>query len=223
LKAYIITNLENENSRKISERHANKFLEFNDFEPIIFKACMGPEAYDIMRDLKIHFLDIRYQNKEFLERNNRQNYDLRPGIAGCFISHYYLWNACVQQGEPIGIFEYDALQVRKMPDVEFDDLLYLSAWRNFGGDSNKYYEERTEPGIWDYIGYDRWGFKNCMSGTHAILLKPHAAEELIRTTHDKGWFPVDRFLSSDICHVKKQTINPAVFKVKDSQNLTFNY
>jgi len=67
------------------------------------------------------------------------------------------------------------------------------------------------------------GFKNVMSGTHAYLIKPHAAKILIETAHKKGWFPVDRYFSTDIVDVSKQTITPAIFKVIESHNLTANY
>jgi GR25 family glycosyltransferase involved in LPS biosynthesis len=36
-----------------------------------------------------------------------KNAFLRPGVVGCFLSHYQLWKKCVELNETIGIFEQD--------------------------------------------------------------------------------------------------------------------
>ena len=37
----------------------------------------------------------------------------RPGVIGCFYSHYALWRKCIDLGEPIMIFEDDVKFYRK--------------------------------------------------------------------------------------------------------------
>jgi len=34
----------------------------------------------------------------------------RPGVVGCFYSHYALWNKCIELGEPIMIFEDEKIE-----------------------------------------------------------------------------------------------------------------
>jgi GR25 family glycosyltransferase involved in LPS biosynthesis len=224
MKAYFITNIENDEAAAVGHRHVNLVNSKGSFEAEIYEAVKGKEAYDIFKTYNIKFLDEKYQTGEFVERNRQMTYDKKEGVAGCFASHYMLWQRCVAADESIGIFEYDAKQIADMPAVEFDNVLYLSAWRNWDGtDSDKYFEKRTEQGIHDYIGYNRWGYNNCMSGTHAYLIKPHAAQKLIDVAHKKGWFPVDRFFSTDLTNMSKQTLNPAVFKVACSLNLSYQY
>jgi hypothetical protein len=51
----------------------------------------------------------------------------RPGVIGCFYSHYNLWKKCVELKEPIMIFEDDVKFYRGYHPVEFDGVLIL-AW-----------------------------------------------------------------------------------------------
>lgn len=204
--------------------HVERTNDFGDFNAEIFPAIRGKEAYEIFKKEEVKFLNKRKWPDVFYKINEVNEYDKKEGIAGCFASHLQLWKKCIELNETIGIFEYDALQVRPMPKkYEFDDFLYLSAWRNMGGDPNNYYEEGKGSGVQDYVGYDKWGFKNVVSGTHAYLLKPSGAQALIDGMNKFGWFPADRFMSTNIVDMKKQTLVPAVFKVKESQNYTFNY
>jgi GR25 family glycosyltransferase involved in LPS biosynthesis len=224
IPAFFITSVEKEEARKTGFSHVDKCDDFGDFKAQVFEAVKGDEANFIFNMNGIKFLQNEYISKEFIDREEYHAYSHRPGVKGCFASHFLLWNKCVQMDQIIGIFEYDAYQELKLPKKhDFENVLYLSAWRNFNGQSDDYCESRSKNGIHNYVGYDRWGYKNVMSGTHAYLIKPHAAKILIDTTKTKGWFPVDRFFSTDIVPISKQTVSPAVFKVENSLNLSYDY
>lgn len=87
-------------------------------------------------DIKSYIKPALY--KEFVENHHfkiiqRQRHDdadipklSRPGVIGCFYSHYNLWKKCVQLGEPIMIFEDDVKFYRGYHPVEFEGVLILS-------------------------------------------------------------------------------------------------
>jgi len=75
----------------------NRVLDDHDIEQLI-----RPELYEEFK--KKH----RY---EIIERQLIDEKDVpklsRPGVIGCFYSHYNLWKRCVELNEPIMIFEDD--------------------------------------------------------------------------------------------------------------------
>ena len=50
----------------------------------------------------------------------------RPGVMGCFHSHYRLWQHCLDINESILIFEDDVIFERGFIPVEWDDVLLLA-------------------------------------------------------------------------------------------------
>jgi glycosyl transferase family 25 len=50
----------------------------------------------------------------------------RPGVMGCFHSHYRLWQHCVDLNESILIFEDDVIFERTFIPVEWNDVLLLA-------------------------------------------------------------------------------------------------
>lgn len=50
---------------------------------------------------------------------------LRPGVIGCFYSHYRLWQQCIELDKPILIFEDDAIFEREYKSIEWEDVLLL--------------------------------------------------------------------------------------------------
>jgi len=50
---------------------------------------------------------------------------LRPGVIGCFYSHYRLWQKCIDLDEPILVFEDDVLFERNYEPVEWDEVMLL--------------------------------------------------------------------------------------------------
>ena len=50
----------------------------------------------------------------------------RPGVMGCFHSHYRLWKHCVELNESILIFEDDVIFERAFIPVEWSDVLLVA-------------------------------------------------------------------------------------------------
>lgn len=54
----------------------------------------------------------------------------RPGVMGCFHSHYRLWKTCVELNEPILIFEDDVIFERGWIPVEWEDVLLVASGKS---------------------------------------------------------------------------------------------
>ena len=54
----------------------------------------------------------------------------RPGVMGCFHSHYKLWQTCVRLNEPILIFEDDVIFERGWTPVEWNDVLLVATGKS---------------------------------------------------------------------------------------------
>lgn len=49
----------------------------------------------------------------------------RPGVLGCFYSHYTLWKKCIELDEPIFIFEDDVIFIREYYPIEWEEILMV--------------------------------------------------------------------------------------------------
>jgi GR25 family glycosyltransferase involved in LPS biosynthesis len=106
----------------------------------------------------------------------------RPGVIGCFLSHYHLWKLCLEKNETIGIFEQDV--VFKKPfenNVGFSEVLRL--------DRPKHDGKEFGTGTW-------W------EGSHAYLVTPTGAKKLINWTHTVGAFPSDIAIGTKVVDIK---------------------
>jgi hypothetical protein len=100
----------------------------------------------------------------------------RPGVRGCFLSHWQLWNRCVQNCEPLGIFEHDIEFLSAPPDMEFEHVLRLEGFL---------LKKPRPAGAW-------------YEGARAYILKPAGAELLINWVQANGALPADVNLGLDI-------------------------
>ena len=59
----------------------------------------------------------------------------RPGVLGCFLSHYYLWKECAESNQPYLILEHDGWISKPLPaDVlsQFEHVLKLDSLNQIG-------------------------------------------------------------------------------------------
>lgn len=105
----------------------------------------------------------------------------KPGVRGCFLSHWLLWNKCVELNEPIGIFEDDVLFLKPPSFLEnFQDILKLDKLQQ-----GKPYAA----GIW-------W------EGAHSYILTPVGAKKLINWSYINGILPADMMLGTNVLNVE---------------------
>jgi GR25 family glycosyltransferase involved in LPS biosynthesis len=116
----------------------------------------------------------------------------KPGVVGCFLSHFTLWQKCLELNEPIAIFEDDVLFLNSPPsELNFNDVLKL---------------DKLSQGK-KYAGGDWW------EGAHAYILKPSGAKKLIDWSYSNGVLPADWMLGTNILNIefdmsKRVVLNP---------------
>lgn len=103
----------------------------------------------------------------------------RPGAQGCWLSHWNLWNKCVDENQNIIVMEHDALVTGPWPtdlDVTVQLIkLYSTA------------ECKQHPvyGLWS-------------KGSHAYTLTPAQAKTLINHARATGAQAVDKHLGTSV-------------------------
>ena len=135
-------------------------------------------------------------------RNKVSKQFKRPGVLGCFLSHYTLWNKCIELNEPIGIFEQDSIMLDSPPtNLDFDDLLKL-----YGFDKMP----REAAGEW-YVY------------ANAYIIKPAGARKLIDWIKTHGILPADIQLGEDIITIDKDLDNRVSMNLESIEKSTTRF
>ena len=165
----------------------NRVLDKHDIEQLI-----RPELYEEFK--KKH----RY---EIIERQLIGEKDVgklsRPGVIGCFYSHYNLWKKCVELKEPIMIFEDDVKFYRGYHPVEFDGVLILSLGKSsFMTEPQKTYLENPTgtPTAQKWQNFS-------MPGASGYAIMPDAALALVKF-YRPYWYPADNAINQFVVPVK---------------------
>lgn len=125
-------------------------------------------------------------------RDPFKNRRITKGEVGCFLSHYMAWKEVVALNEPVLIMEDDCILDPKLFDEEkykriFDevdvDILYLG------------YNENTPGRVQDALDPD-CNIVAYPYNTHAYIIRPEAAIELINSGFHRKMIPVDEVISS---------------------------
>lgn len=124
----------------------------------------------------------------------------RPGVIGCFYSHYTLWQKCVELNEPIMIFEDDVKFYRGWDPVEWEDILILSLGKN------SFLEEPWKSYLENPTGraYTVPWRNFSMPGASGYAIKPHTALGLIKF-YRPFWYPADNAINQFLCKIQITT------------------
>ena len=104
----------------------------------------------------------------------------RPGTQGCFLSHWRLWNLCVQQNHTIAVFEHDVEFLAPPISIDFEHVVKFEGFRP---------SKPIPPGQW-------W------EGARAYAITPAGAAKIIAWVHAHGAMPADWMLCNGIVDVK---------------------
>jgi hypothetical protein len=103
-----------------------------------------------------------------------------PGVRGCFLSHWQLWNLCVEINETIGIFEHDIEFIGSPPEQDFQHVLKLEG----------FLKKKSRPaGEW-------------YEGARAYLLHPAGAKRLVEWVQINGALPADVNIGLDVVDIQ---------------------
>ena len=135
----------------------------------------------------------------------------KPGVRGCFVSHYHAWLKCIELEHNIIVLEHDARIVNEYLEVEFEDVLQLGHNRN-GVDDAQDQQSWTEENTFQRKGV------YMMDGAHAYAITPQGAKKLVEAVHTRGMSPADWHICNE--HVDIKVLRPRVAMVDAQGSLT---
>jgi len=173
-------------------------LKLIDIDAELFEGTYGSDAEQIFKqeNRKIH--GINFKGNAIDDRGIIKAQ--RPGVMGCFYSHYRLWKKCVELNDTICIFEDDVNIVRRLEPVEFEDVLVV-ALGAVKRKKNAHYLENS-------VGIPRAeNYENAsMPGTVGYIITPQGATKLLNRYRNT-------YLASD------NAMNQAVIKIQIHSHL----
>jgi glycosyl transferase family 25 len=142
----------------------------------------------------------------------------KPGVKGCFYSHYRLWEKCVELDEPIIIWEDDIVLSRPHISVEWEEILVLALGHQTK--SEKYMSLLTDPsGDPAAIEY----LQVSMPGCCGYAIKPVAAKKLLEEFKNT-YLPADNAINQYIVQIQihNYIMGIALVKKDGKKSLTTN-
>jgi GR25 family glycosyltransferase involved in LPS biosynthesis len=168
-------------------------LKSIDIDAELFEGTYGNEAEELIKTENRSVHNISFKGYEIDERGIAKA--LRPGVIGCFYSHYRLWQKCLELNETICIFEDDVDIVRSLIPVKFDDILItvLGARKN-----RKYlhylHKPHGEPHAAEYLN-------SSMPGTPGYMITPQGADKLLNY-YKNTFLPSDNAINKSVVDIK---------------------
>jgi GR25 family glycosyltransferase involved in LPS biosynthesis len=150
------------------------------------------------------------------------------GFKGCFLSHYLLWEKCIELDEPVMIFEHDALMIRPLPanildlfthHCILDHAIHLNNYEGIiaqnGPLTVKEYPQITN----ELPGYSKINHTH-VRGSHATIITPLGAKTIIRSVKKYGHLASDATINQ--YYTSYVTIEPLIARChpffSDSKN-----
>ena len=124
---------------------------------------------------------------------------LRPGVIGCFYSHYRLWQKCIELNEPILIFEDDVIFERNFIPISWSEILLL--WTGKQAFKHDFYSSKlyTPDGVPHSVVIPN----TSMPGAVGYGITPVAAKKLVEQ-YKEEYLPADTAMNVFIvkleCH-----------------------
>jgi GR25 family glycosyltransferase involved in LPS biosynthesis len=132
MKAFVISLSKIDSSITSAKVVLSKLLEYG-FQAELFEGTYGDEAVRLFK------LEKRELSLKGIKTSRDENLEVtrslftkkeaakfrRPGVLGCFYSHYRLWKKCLELNEPIFIFEDDVIFQRNYIPVKWKEVLLV--------------------------------------------------------------------------------------------------
>lgn len=189
------------NGNEISEKHASECVEQAkkfEIDVTYFDAINGLEYQMHLDELKIQ---PRYKFKKG-----------RPGVFGCFLSHFYLWQECARKNVPFCILEHDGYFIKPLPENILDTFTEVLKLDNLDPYSKSYNEiierEKDLPiTVKKYHNHqakflEKNGTGNYMRGAYGYIIKPNAAAKMLPWIRKNGFIPADNQLGDAIVDIQ---------------------
>jgi GR25 family glycosyltransferase involved in LPS biosynthesis len=143
-------------------------------------------------------ISVTVRNK--IDKNSNFLKILRPGVIGCFYSHYRLWQKCVELDEPILIFEDDVIFEREFIPVPWDEVILLCTGKEaYKHDfySKKLYDPEGEPST---VALPN----TSMPGAVGYGVTPKGAKKLVEF-YKEEFLPADTAMNTHVVRLECHT------------------
>jgi GR25 family glycosyltransferase involved in LPS biosynthesis len=196
MKAYII-HIVTDPKKNINTNNLVQDLTTYGIDAEIFDGVPGNIAKELVvtNNLKLWPYNVKGQQ---IDNDDVDWHKLsRPGVIGCFLSHFQLWQKCKQLLEPIMIFEDDVKFYRSWIEVPWNDVLILSLGKKSW--LRKPYRNYLEHPVG--IPQAKPWRNRSMPGTSGYAINPCAAEKLINFY--QGYYTAsDNAINCDVCELQ---------------------
>jgi glycosyl transferase family 25 len=198
MKAFIISLSKIESSKSSSEKALKKLIEYG-LDAEIFEGTYGNVVDELFLKEGRKLVTTSFKGKPVNEGDEYYYKSNRPGVRGCFHSHYRLWQKCIDLNEPILIFEDDVILERGFIPVEWQEVLLVAPGKS------KYSTD-----FYKKILYNPEGDPKAFSLPHKVMpgavgyaIKPTAAKKLVER-YKIEFAPADNALNTSVvileCH-----------------------
>lgn len=196
MKSLIISLSQVPSSAESSAKVLEQLLEWG-HDAELFEGTYGHQAKEIFekenRTLHPYSFKGAPVDEEYIEKS------YRPGVMGCFYSHYRAWQYCATLQEPILIFEDDVIFYRDYIPVEWQDILLLVTGKHVH-DAEFYQKRLIDP----QDPPRARGFKGkVMPGAVGYGITPAGAEKLL-DRYTNTFLPADNAINASVvdllCH-----------------------
>lgn len=166
-------------------------------DAVAFAGVDGIQAQHLVKQNNLQLWPYNVKGKPIDADDSDWGKLSRPGVMGCFLSHYALWQRCVELNEPIMIFEDDVKLYRGWYSVEWNDVLILSLGKKSAQRNpwRRYLETPTD------IAEAKDWLNRSMPGTSGYAIRPSAAQRLVNT-YRGYWTASDNAINTDICQLQ---------------------
>ena len=174
----------------------------NDFEIERFDATHSKNVIDQFKKLFVDWtwpwIGEQLCFKTGLTMSAYQTVDPNKRVA-CFMSHYRLWQKCVELNEQILVLEHDAQFIKKLPadiDIGSFDIVGINDPRGATRRSREFYNNivHRENDVQPVPQIDAWNVPQGLAGNSAYIIKPRGAKDLIAKVKEIGAWPNDALM-----------------------------
>jgi GR25 family glycosyltransferase involved in LPS biosynthesis len=170
-----------------------KDLKKYDIDAELFEGTYGSDAEEIFQKENREVHSISFKGVGIDERSIAKA--KRPGVMGCFYSHYRLWKKCVELNETICIFEDDVKIVRPLSHIDFDDVLIVV----LGARKNRKYLHYLNSPTGNPMAAEY--FNSSMPGTPGYMVTPQGAQKLLNA-YKNTFLPSDNAINKSVVDIK---------------------
>jgi len=194
MRAFVISLSKIYSSANSGKKVVNDLIKFG-INASLFEGTYGNDAVDIFKKEGRELQPISFKGNA-IDDNYRRSCE-RPGVMGCFHSHYRLWQLCAELNESIMIFEDDVIFERGFVPIEWDDILLLATGK--AAYENDFYKEKLyspqgEPMACKFKG-------KVMPGAVGYAITPKAASKLCKH-YQHYYLPADNALNMSVVNLQ---------------------